>query len=89
MDQFINLVTEMSPYLLLGFLLAGLMHAFIPGTLYSKYLAKPNMRSVVLAASSAFCFRYARAECFVFDCVLAAAYRRWTLRKTFEKITWI
>ena len=50
MDQFINLVTEMSPYLLLGFLLAGLMHAFIPGTIYSKYLAKPNMRSVVLAA---------------------------------------
>ena len=50
MDQFINLVTEMSPYLLLGFLLAGLMHAFIPGTLYSKYLAKPNMRSVILAA---------------------------------------
>lgn len=50
MDQFINLVTEMSPYLLLGFLLAGLMHAFLPGTVYSKYLAQPNMRSVVLAA---------------------------------------
>ena len=50
MDQFIDLVTEMSPYLLLGFLLAGLMHAFIPGTIYSKYLAKPNMRSVILAA---------------------------------------
>ena len=50
MNQFIDLVTEMSPYLLLGFLLAGLMHAFIPGTLYSKYLAQPNMRSVVLAA---------------------------------------
>ena len=50
MNQFIDLVTEMSPYLLLGFLLAGLMHAFIPGTIYSKYLAKPNMRSVVLAA---------------------------------------
>ena len=50
MNQFIDLVTEMSPYLLLGFLLAGLMHAFIPGTIYSKYLAKPNMRSVVFAA---------------------------------------
>ena len=50
MDQFINLVTEMSPYLLLGFLLAGLMHAFLPGAIYSKYLAQPNMRSVVLAA---------------------------------------
>ena len=50
MDQFIDIVNEMSPYLLLGFLLAGLMHAFIPGTIYSKYLAKPNMRSVILAA---------------------------------------
>ena len=50
MDQFINLVNEMSPYLLLGFLLAGLMHAFLPGAIYSKYLAQPNMRSVVLAA---------------------------------------
>lgn len=50
MDHFISLVTEMSPYLLLGFLLAGLMHAFIPRTVYSKYLARPNMRSVILAA---------------------------------------
>ncbi|MCI6336598.1 MAG: permease [Prevotella sp.] len=50
MDQFINLVNEMSPYLLLGFLLAGLMHAFLPGTIYSRCLAKPNMRSVILAA---------------------------------------
>ncbi len=50
MYQFINLVQEMSPYLLMGFLLAGVMHAFIPGDIYSKYLAKPNMRSVILAA---------------------------------------
>ena len=50
MYQFINLVQEMAPYLLLGFLLAGVMHAFIPGYVYSKYLAKPNMRSVILAA---------------------------------------
>lgn len=39
----------MSPYLLLGFLLAGLMHAFVPGTLYSKYLSKSNFKSVLLA----------------------------------------
>ena len=50
MDHFISLVTEMSPYLLLGFLLSGLMQAFIPRTVYSKYLARPNMRSVILAA---------------------------------------
>lgn len=50
MQQIIELINEMSPYLLFGFLLAGLMHAFIPGTLYSQYLAKPNFRSVWFAA---------------------------------------
>lgn len=49
MNQIIELINEMSPYLLLGFLLAGLMHAFIPGTLYSHYLSKPNFRSVFFA----------------------------------------
>jgi len=44
------LVNEMSPYLLLGFLLAGLMHEFIPNTLYKKYLSGKNLKSVVLAA---------------------------------------
>ena len=41
---------EMSPYLLLGFLLAGLMHEFIPGKVYTKYLGEPSLKSVVLAA---------------------------------------
>ena len=40
----------MSPFLLLGFLLAGLMHAFIPGQIYSRYLAKPSLSSVFYAA---------------------------------------
>ena len=40
----------MAPYLLLGFLLAGLMHAFIPRQIYSQYLSQPNFRSVLLAA---------------------------------------
>ncbi len=44
------LLCEMSPFLLLGFLLAGLMHEFIPNTLYTRYLGKPTFRSVVLAA---------------------------------------
>lgn len=44
------LMTEMAPYLLLGFLLAGLMHEFIPRQVYSNYLSKPNFRSVFLAA---------------------------------------
>ncbi len=57
MDELLNifaqiwdLLCEMSPYLLLGFLLAGLMHAFVPGSLYSRYLAKGDFRSVLYAA---------------------------------------
>ena len=49
MEEIIHIINEMSPYLLLGFLLAGLMHAFIPQSYYSKYLAKPNFRSVLNA----------------------------------------
>ena len=45
-----TLVNEMSPYLLLGFLLAGLMHEFIPHRIYAEYLSHSNLRSVVLAA---------------------------------------
>lgn len=40
----------MSPYLLLGFLLAGLMHAFIPNSFYVRYLASNNIKSVINAA---------------------------------------
>ena len=50
MEQFIHLISEMAPYLLLGFFLAGLMHAFIPSNFYGKYLSANNFRSVVNAA---------------------------------------
>lgn len=50
MEQILHIINEMSPYLLLGFLLAGLMHAFVPAHLYHKYLAKNNFRTVVNAA---------------------------------------
>ena len=45
-----TLLCEMSPYLLLGFLLAGLMHEFIPSKVYTKYLGEHSLKSVVLAA---------------------------------------
>jgi len=50
MEEIFDLINEMSPYLLLGFLLAGLMHAFVPNTLYSKYLSKPSFSSVIYSA---------------------------------------
>lgn len=49
-DSILDLVNEMSPYLLLGFLIAGVMHAFIPNGWYAKYLSGHNFRSVVNAA---------------------------------------
>lgn len=47
---FVALLNEMSPYLLLGFLIAGLLHAFVPGRFYARYLSGNNFRSVALAA---------------------------------------
>ena len=50
MNEIIQLITSMSPYLLLGFLIAGIMHTFIPGKYFHKYLSKKSFRSVVNAA---------------------------------------
>ena len=49
MNEIINLVNSMAPYLLLGFFLAGLMHAFVPGKLYQQHLSKPTFKSVLYA----------------------------------------
>ena len=50
MQDVIDLINEMSPYLLLGFLIAGVMHVFIPGRFYTKYLSGRSFRSVLSAA---------------------------------------
>ena len=50
MNEIVSLINSMSPYLLLGFFLAGMMHAFIPSSLYHKYLSKNSFKSVVNAA---------------------------------------
>jgi len=41
---------EMSPYLLLGFLIAGILHVFVPRSFYSRYLSRDNKFSVLYAA---------------------------------------
>ena len=46
----LHIINEMSPYLLLGFLFAGLMHAYIPPRFYGRYLSRPSFRSVLNAA---------------------------------------
>ena len=50
MQEIFDLINEMSPFLLLGFLLAGLMHAFIPNRLYTHYMAGNSLKSVICAA---------------------------------------
>lgn len=49
MNEIIKLLNEMSPYVLLGFLLAGLMHVFIPASIYYRYLGGHSFRSVLNA----------------------------------------
>jgi len=48
---FVTMVNEMSPYLLLGFFIAGLLHAFVPSRIYARYLAGTGARSVLWAAA--------------------------------------
>ena len=50
MKEIFDLINSMAPYLLLGFLLAGLMHAFVPANLYRRYLGGDSFRSVLNAA---------------------------------------
>ena len=46
----LNVVCEMAPYLLLGFLIAGILHVFVPDRFYTKYLSKDNKWAVLWAA---------------------------------------
>lgn len=50
MQEVLHLINGMSPYLLLGFLLAGLIHAFVPSRYFHKYLSRKSFRSVLNAA---------------------------------------
>ncbi len=50
MYEIFELVNKMSPYLLLVFLFAGIMHAFVPSRLYRTYLSKNDFASVFRAA---------------------------------------
>ncbi len=49
MKEIFELINQMSPFILLGFLLAGLMHAFVPQNLYHRYLGGNSFRSVLNA----------------------------------------
>lgn len=46
----INMLAEMSPYLLLGFGVAGVLYAFVPSGFYRNHLSRPGVWSVIKAA---------------------------------------
>lgn len=46
----LRVVAEMAPYLLLGFLIAGVLHVFVPQKFYANYLSRNNKLSVLWAA---------------------------------------
>lgn len=46
----LSVLNAMSPYLLLGFLIAGVLHVFVPKRFYAKYLSHDNKWSVLWAA---------------------------------------
>lgn len=44
------MLNEMSPYILLGFLIAGVMHAFIPQKTFARHLSGTGLKAVVKSA---------------------------------------
>lgn len=49
-SSLLMVTAQMSPYLLLGFLIAGILHVFVPRSFYNKYLSRDNKFSVLYAA---------------------------------------
>lgn len=50
LNELLTILNEMSPYLILGFLISGLLHVYVPKTIYSRFLHRKGFRSVVGAA---------------------------------------
>ncbi|MDE5555547.1 MAG: SO_0444 family Cu/Zn efflux transporter, partial [Muribaculaceae bacterium] len=50
LNSLMLMTCEMAPYILLGLLIAGLLHAFVTPNLMSRHLAQPGWKSVVKAA---------------------------------------
>ena len=48
--QFVTLFSEMAPFLLLGFLLAGILHVWVPNRLYVPKISRSNFKSVLWSA---------------------------------------
>lgn len=49
LSTFFFMLCKMTPYLLLGFFVSGLMHEFVPASFFRRHLAPDNFRSVLIA----------------------------------------
>ncbi len=50
LDSLLYMLNEMSPYILLGFLIAGLLHAFVSRETFARHLSGNSLGTVVKAA---------------------------------------
>lgn len=50
LNSLLFMLNEMSPYILLGFFIAGIMHAFIPQKTFARHLSGTGWKSVIKAA---------------------------------------
>ena len=50
LNSLLFMLNEMSPYILLGFLIAGILHAFVPQSAFARHLSGTGWRSVLKAA---------------------------------------
>lgn len=50
LNQLLSTLNEMTPYLLLGFLISGVLHVYVPRSIYARFLHRKGFGSVVGAA---------------------------------------
>lgn len=50
-NELLAILNEMSPYLILGFFISGLLHIYVPKSLYHRFLHRKGFGSVVGAAA--------------------------------------
>ncbi|MFI3298542.1 MAG: SO_0444 family Cu/Zn efflux transporter [Rikenellaceae bacterium] len=50
LHELLSILMEMAPYLMLGFLISGILHVYVPKTLYSRLLHRKGFGSVVGAS---------------------------------------
>ncbi len=50
LQELLTTLNEMSPYLLLGFLISGVLHVYVPKSIYARFLHRKGFRSVIGAA---------------------------------------